>query len=220
MDYLYPILTLISLLILFHLLFIKFFPQNKRFWKKIDYCWVSLGVIGIIGATFTYRQEISSALKPWHTQSLKAVYNQYQDDIRRQSIDFSDTSGYFYGISEGSVQKRKINDASAFFKLLSKQVDSCKDFILDNEQYGLIDSVTNPYKVFIDTIGDKLIIDICSSITFMCDRAREETRTLTELRDQGNRSDLNWILLIISPYLFAMAIAIRLTKVTAELKES
>jgi hypothetical protein len=220
MDYLYPLITLITLLVLFHLAFIKFFPQNKRFWKKVDYWWVSLGVIGIIGATFTYRKEISSAWQPWHKQSLQAVYGQYQDDIRRQSIFCSDTSAYFLSIPENSPHKRKINTAGTFFSALSKRVDSCKEFILNEDQYDLVDSVTAPYQVFMDTIKDQSIIDLYGLNTFWPARLHEEASILTDLRAKENRDTLNWILLVLSPYLFAIAIAIRLTKVTAELKES
>lgn len=127
MDYLYPLVTLISLLVLFHVIFIKLFPQNKRFWKKVDYWWVSLGVIGIIGATFTYRKEISSAWQPFHKQSLKAVYSQYQDDLRQQSHDFSDTS--YFSSTVNLVQKSKVSTAGSFLSSLSKRVDSCNSMV-------------------------------------------------------------------------------------------
>ena len=42
---------------------------------------------------------------------------------------------------------------------------------------------------------------------------------ITELQRNAGRGALDWVLLFISPYLFAVAIAIRITKVTAELRD-
>lgn len=219
MDYLYPLLTLILLLILFHLIFIKFWKQGKVFWKKVDYWWVSLGVIGIIGSTFTFRKEMSVAWQPWHKQSLAAVYDQYQSDLQHDVKNYTDSEGYVNNLGRNARQKQQIIKAGEYLALLSRKVDSCKPLIISEQQYYLIDSVTEPYSRYIKLIKDALIADYIGDATFMCQRVKEEGNSLTELKNSENRDVLNWILLICSPYLFAIAISIRLTKVTAELTE-
>ncbi len=218
-DYLYPILSLIALLILFHVFFIKLFPQSKIFWKKVDYWWVSLGIIGIIGATFSYKREVASAWTPWHKKVLKDVYSEFKSGLHQQLADFSDSSGYYLSMAKNPIQKRKFISSGKFFGTLFRKVDSCEKLIINEEQYDLVDSVTKEYKAFIDSVNDRLVVDVSSSVTFMSERSKEEATTLLNLRQQENRDTLNWILLLVSPYLFAVAIAIRLTKVTAEIKE-
>jgi hypothetical protein len=38
------------------------------------------------------------------------------------------------------------------------------------------------------------------------------------LRSKSSRTDLEWLLAVVAPYLIAFALALRLTKVTAEIK--
>src|ERR1700729_4377011 len=96
MEYYVPLFTCLFFLFLFHFLFIKWVPKSKRFWKKVDYWWVSFGIVGIIGATYSYRKESSIALQPWHKESLTAVFNEFKDGIQNQCENYSDTLNTVY----------------------------------------------------------------------------------------------------------------------------
>lgn len=219
MDYYKPLLTFVLLLIIFHLLLIKYFPQSKIFWKKVDYFWISIGVIGIIGATFSLRKEYGTAIKPWHTESLNSVYNQYINDLQQQNNYFLGMPGFDYESFENKIEAEKFKQAGNVFASLSKLAIKHKDKILNDENYMYIDSIKIPYEKFLDTIDNEHIISSSSSATFMLNRIQEERIALNDSNEKTNRNEFNWLLLFISPYLFATAIAIRLTKVTAELNE-
>lgn len=219
MHYLYPLLTLLTSLFVFHRVFIKIFPQEKKFWKQVDYIWVSLGLIGIVGSTFSYRKEVSAAWKPWHKQVFTAVFNEYQNNINQEAIFYSDTTGYSYQLVANQTEKKEYKIRSDFFNALKIKVDSCRDQILIKEDYNLVFTITTPFKTFVNEVRDSSIMLYPSSSRFYCSRAEEEANKLIELTKQENRDGLNWIVLAISPFIFAIAIAIRLTKITAEIKE-
>jgi hypothetical protein len=46
----------------FHLLFVIWFPLDRIGWKKVDYVWLLLALIGIIGAAGSVRQELARNL--------------------------------------------------------------------------------------------------------------------------------------------------------------
>ena len=184
----------------------------------MDYWWVSLGVLGIIGATFTYKKEYSTAITPWHKGSLVAVYNQYLDFLNSQQKYYSDSSGFRYDLFEDKTEAEEFKASNKVFKHIFEQANKYKDTILIHEDYRFVDTIIIPLNNFLDTAKNKFVIETSKGCSFMANRLRGESNTLIALRNRSTRDNLNWILLIISPYLLAIAIAIRLTKVTAELK--
>lgn len=218
MEYLYPLIALFVLLAAFHLLFIYWFPQSKRFWKKVDYWWVSLGIVGIIGSSFTYIKEVSTAWTPFHKSVLESVLTHYQESLDNDALNLSDSS-FQYFQAKTVEQKRMILNTCRLLDTLKVKISESKDLILKGEQYYLVDSITKPYLTHIEILKDEDVLDLCKSSSFMCQRTKEEANKLIELQENSNRGEFNWILLLVSPYLFGMAIAIRLTKVTAELKD-
>lgn len=204
---------------MFHLLFILWFPQGKIFWKRVDYWWVSFGVIGIIGSTFTFRKENSHSWQPFHKNSLSAVFDEYQKDLRYEALKFSDSGSYVTNIFPDSTKRNMVLQLGDSLMQLSRKVDSCRLLITEKEHYELVDSLIEPcirYDEIIDRIAG---IKIANLPKFWGGRIHEESKMLIELKKKEDRDNLNWLILLFSPYFFAIAMAIRLTKVTAEIKE-
>jgi hypothetical protein len=220
MNYYGPFLTLLIALLVFHLLLVKYFPQNKRFWKKIDYVWVSLGIIGIFGATFSLNKEYFSAITPWHQNSLKLVYNEYVDRIESQRNYFLDENGFDYKAFSDKEQAKKFIQAGEFYDRLLKMSIDYKNFILVEEDFRFVDSIAKKHNSgFVDVSDDGFLKSNHKLSTFMLERIIEESNEISLAKDGARRGDFNWMLLFISPYLFALAVAIRITKITAELKD-
>lgn len=219
MDYILPLLTLIISLYIFHLVFIKLKPQDKRFWKKVDYLWVSLGVIGIIGATFTLRKEYAIATMPWHKYSLENDYNEYIIETKNQYHYFADKDGFDYKLFEDKTKAEKFIQSGIMFDSLHQISLKYKEQILVKKEYNYLDTITKKQELFLNTIKDDNIIKTSELATYLLKRSKEEATFLEEAENQTNRGHFNWLLLFISPYVFALAIAIRITKITAELKE-
>ncbi|CAA9196007.1 hypothetical protein FLA105534_00900 [Flavobacterium bizetiae] len=219
MNYYGPFLTLLFSAIGFHILLIKYFPQNKRFWKKVDYAWVSLGIIGIFGASFSLQKEYVAATNPLHKYSLNFAYDEYVESIRDQKKYFLDKDGFDYNKFEDKQQVKKFLEAGKFYDSLLDLSILYKDKILVKEEFAYVDSLSTYQSVFLDKIDDKYIIDNFKFVDFSFIRIKEEAKEIKAAEEKAARGSFNWMLLFISPYLFALAISIRITKVTAELKE-
>ncbi len=219
MDYLKPLLFLAGLIILFHVVFIWLWPQGKRFWKRVDYWWVSFGVIGILGATFTLRKEVSHAWQPFHRMSLASVYELYQKDLRYEASKFSDSASYVTNVIPDSLKRKVVLEIGDSLMALSKLVDSARGLIVDKDQFDLVDTITMRYLRYGKMIDRKAGYELAGIPEFWGQRIREEVEEIQMLKSKENRDTLNWLLLVLSPYLFAGAMAIRLTKVTAEIRE-
>ena len=56
------LLVLVAALVIFHVLFLKLFRLPEVWWKKVDYIWLSMTVLGLIGATSQARQVVATDL--------------------------------------------------------------------------------------------------------------------------------------------------------------
>lgn len=221
MNYYAPFLTLLIALVAFHFLLIKYFPQGKRFWKKVDYAWVSLGVIGIFGATFSLNKEYFTALTPWHKKSLELVYTEYMERLEDKRNYFLDKNGFDYTRFTDKERAKRYIQAGGIYDSLLKLSQNYRDKILVKEEFAYVDSLSRKHNnafVNINDVDGHLKRNHELS-TMMLDRIVEESNEISLAKDQSSRGTFSWMLLFVSPYLFALAIAIRITKVTAELKE-
>ncbi|WP_017496802.1 hypothetical protein [Flavobacterium sp. WG21] len=221
MNYYAPFLTLLIALFTFHFVFIKYSPQGKRFWKKVDYAWVSLGVIGIFGATFSLNKEYFTALTPWHKKSLEFVYTEYMERLENQRDYFLNKNGFDYEEFNDQKQAKRFIQAGKIYDSLLKMSQNYRDKILVEEEFAYVDSLSRKHNNAFANISDddgyiKRNHDLSNWIV---DQIVEESNEISAAKEQSRRGTFSWMLLFISPYLFALAIAIRITKVTAELKE-
>lgn len=220
MEYYKPLLTLLISLIIFHLLFIWLFPQSKKFWKKIDYLWISLGIVGIIGSTYSLRREYSNVRNNWHVHFLKQDYYGLTESVNWNVKYFDEGETSFdYTKFENQNEVEKYKKAGMYFKDLSILTQRLKDTILVDKEFEYIDSIKINFKNFINSINDDYIIQTSESVDYYLNELESSKNEYLQNQSLGNRNSLDWILLFLSPYLFAIAISIRLTKVTAEIKE-
>lgn len=220
MNYLYPFVVLILLTVLFHAILIYARPQSKKFWKRIDYFWVSLGFIGIIGSMTSLRKEFSSARTNYFEQPLFFSYNGLAESADDQYKYFSDTiTGFKYSEFDDQKQAENFIKAGQFFKWYSKDVSKYRDTILVDKYLNYIDTLSLSFDKFSNSTDDRYVKQTTKSTGFYLDELKRSKKEYLENDDLLHKSSLEWTLLFIAPYLLAAAIAIRLTKVTAEIKE-
>ena len=219
MNYWYPLLTLILSLFILHYLFIVCLPQSKLFWKRVDYFWISLGVLGIISATFTLRKDFSLAQVPLQKTYLKNSYYLYLSELDRQAQKFNDNQANYYEAQDDLGQAIQFNEAGIFYDSLKKKSSKYEDDILRDSQYQLLDSIVTSLNDFIDKSKNEYISSESKHLILNLKYTKENADELSGIERQADRNTVDWILLFCTPYAFAFAIAIRITKVTAEVKE-
>jgi hypothetical protein len=218
--YLFPVLICILATIFFHLFFINQTPQTKRFWIKVDYWWVSLGFISVIGATYSFKKEYSTARQPWHRQTIESYYNFYLDKLSHLGDYYLNPNGFDYEKFEDKTQSEKYKQAGLFFQNMHQNAKDFKYNIANQYSYNYLDTLNLKYKSFIDTINNAYIVSSSEGLNYFMKTMLETKRTIDKLESQIQKTSLDWVLLFLSPFLFSIAIALRLTKVTANLKEN
>ncbi|WP_415326295.1 hypothetical protein [Chryseobacterium sp. MMS23-Vi53] len=117
MNYWFPLLTAFVLLIIFHALLIHARPQSKKFWKIVDYFWVSLGLIGIIGSMTSLRKEFSLTRTNYFEQPLIFICDGLTESAGDQYKYFSYTiNGFKYSEFNGQKRAKSFIKAGKFFE--------------------------------------------------------------------------------------------------------
>jgi len=215
-----PLIVLIISLIAFHLVFIKFYPQPKLFWKIIDYIWILLGVVGLIGAIYSLNREYSQRAQYVQEYSIKCYFDQFQNRIKwNKNYYTEDDKGFDYKMFKDHTQAERYKLAAVYFDSLSVFTDSIKNGIVTYKNQTSMDNLYNRYYEVLNIIND----DFVKSTSSEADVALNELKhaiigySLHERMIKTNNFDLP--MLFLSPYLIALAMAIRLTKVTSEIVE-
>lgn len=220
MEYHFPIIVLFVSVFIFHALFIFIFPKSKKFWKIIDYVWISLGIIGIIGSTFTLRKQYSDAKKTLLEYHLSADYDRLIEMAEwNKNYFISDGSGFKYEEFKDTKQADDFKKTEKFFVTFSELIYKLEDNVLSDKNLNYIDTINLNFKNFTDTIENNDVKNIIKNVESSLTEIQKSKLNYTENKKLERTTSLNWILLFFSPYLFAIALAIRLTKVTAELKD-
>jgi hypothetical protein len=217
-SYYIPLLLCPLLIFFFHLYFVAIKPRNKRFWKKVDYWWISFSMLGLIGSIQSFKREISTAKQPWHRQGIENVYDEYLTFAKSQVSTYSEVDGAFnYNSFEDKQQVKEYIEAAKFFEAHGEKIQQFKTKILNEYQYLYLDSLTEEYYQFTNKIEDQMLKQSTEHGRFFLEIMKENKDILLVLEKESRREEWDWLLLTISPYFLSIAIAIRITKVTAEL---
>lgn len=220
MNYLYPLVTLITLVILFHVFLIYVGTQSKKFWKIVDYFWISLGCLGIIGSVNAVRKEFSAARSYSFEQPLIFNYESLAERSKANYKYYADTiNGFKYSEFPDQKEAQDFKKAGNFFRSYSDDILKYKDRILVDKNFHYIDTLKLSYNKFMRSTTNAYVKKTAELAGY---HLKELERSGIEYDENDNlthKNSFDWMLLFAAPYLLAIAIAIRLTKVTAELKE-
>lgn len=195
--------------ILLHLIFVVWFPISLRTWKIADYLWlclVFLSLLGLVGEAKQYRAETSYNEKEWNAQQslsdVRSWFSNYQIYICEEAkiLKEKNLNGTDYHHLCDWLEKR-INDLN----LMQKGTDHHPEISLKIIE-GLHD-----YTTIIPRLEQKILAR-------RIERYNEKRAQNIENLKALQRTSLQQIMLILAPVMFALALAIRITKVTAEFR--
>ena len=194
--------------LLLHLLFVFLWPLSLKTWKVADYLWLMLAflsTLGLVGEAKQYRAESNHFESQWATtQSLNEVrgwFTNYQvyicDEVKILKEKKLDNTDY-HNLCDWL--EGRINDLNLIQKASDKEFPVLSSSLSD----GL-----GQFSTIIPRIEQKIL------------DARIEKYTQKHLAHTENisaeqRSPLQMFIIILAPMMLAFALAIRVTKVTAE----
>jgi hypothetical protein len=199
-------------MLFFHVAFIRIWPLGKTAWKRIDYLWISCGVLGLVGNLFTGRQLVA-------TQML-SIANSRVENESRLVLDRiqSGTSAavcrtfvrteYSPAPDQLAQLQREYDALCAWFKAVAERTppELSKRHALSLEALGDGPPPSGGDQFFVQSAADEI---------------RQYNVTLAaadNLEQATKRSELETTFAIVGPFLLAFALGLRLTKVTAEIR--
>jgi hypothetical protein len=205
------LLALVVLLGVFHLLFIWVFPFSRRDWKRVDYIWLGFATLGVVGVVGEGRR-----LQAGWTQEDAAFRAKYAFERLREDAK-SDTA-YFCMEQWRPLPGEPADDpvrhefpltCEWFRKIAARLPDS-----LGVEPPEVLISAVPPIPAVADETAKQ---DIRDALRILGDYEADQKRFRIAV-NAGRESDLEITFKLVGGFLLVFALALRVTKVTGELR--
>lgn len=209
------VIALVVLLVIFHALFIYIRASrlNEKGWKIVDYIWLGCAAFGLIFLSSDARTSLADIWSP--------IEQRYTDATFRAIKSYADDAENSYFCTHAGQRTKnsppELELISQDFRTACKwrqELDLVVNATLKNE---------HPKLTFHDipsaTFHDEGFID--SELQWLEEIFQDYRRDVVRLRDTQSRAELTaWELLLklTAPILICIALALRITKVTAELR--
>ena len=199
-------------LIVSHLLFV--WPQNrsKRWWKYIDYAWLGFAFFGAISTAGLGRQAIAANLLPMAGARLERLGSDIESALR---FGASSAVCRHFVRAESPLTPEKLDRIQREFDALcawsTQALPKLKTSPLAKRELLRFEDLGGPLPTGADDLPARHIRDTV-------DRYNAALPEFQRLSRDADRSELQWFLITLGPSLFVVALAVRIAKVTGELR--
>jgi hypothetical protein len=205
----------LALLLAMHLLLIYGCKLGKIGWKRVDYIWLGFAVLGLIGAAEQSRQTSAINLLNTATQRVQSRFEraEYWVKINNGSSYLCrkfERSEFPLPLEEFDRTQREFDSACEWFKHIGDQFPKAAPSPPTVINY---DDLPAEPRVQDKSLNQQM--RVFKNAVLEYNQGVEEYRTLL---DETKRSEAEGALIIIFPPLLAFALALRITKVTGEIK--
>lgn len=206
------LIVFLSALVTFHFLFV--WPRNltKVGWKIVDYFWIAAALLGVIGSVGVARQAVAQNLLATASARLETFASGVESAVRfgtsgaicRRFVrtEFSPPPGELDRI------QREFDNQCAWFK---DALEKLKTSPLMKREILTLENLGNPPPKG----GDAWAL---TSLRESLDRYNNAVANFKRLSEDTRRTELESLLTVVGPFLLAIALALRITKVSGEIR--
>ncbi|MBV9249015.1 MAG: hypothetical protein JO227_07215 [Acetobacteraceae bacterium] len=208
-----PLLLFLAALGLLHAVLI-YSPLrlSSRGWKKVDYIWLTMSVFSIIGFVSQSRQTINTNYTPWMERQVRNSGSFVADALRDAAqlscnVHFvkSDISPPNFDeiVQQGESYCAYVHDLQAKFQPVVSDGKPIEHAFTSDPKFPLAYGAD-----FNQPRIETWVANYNSNL-----------QLLRTTKEASQRSDMEIALALIAPFLIAAALALRMTKVTADLRQ-
>lgn len=205
------LLLFAAFLLLFHALLIRLFPISKRGWKKVDYIWLGVTAIGILGTAGTLRRTAAPGFVRLATSRAEGAYEFARSTV--QALSGSHICIVFDPAASPRLwmekEKAEYEATCAFGKATLARIPETMP------ADGSFPDIGDPPRVSAPMLREFIGAMQRTTKAYAPHRA-----TLLAMRAEVDFSPLDEAVLFFSPLFVAVGLALRITKVTGELREA
>lgn len=201
----------IAALMFFHVVLVYVWPLGKTGWKRVDYIWLSMGFLGVSSGVASSRQTLAQLQLPGAAAQVETTAGWIESRAR-------------FGVSEAFCRqfvRSEYSPPKELFDRLQREFDElCGWFKTVNGRLpGLL---AKRVPLTLDNFGSAppRVTDAYPIQSFE-EAVGEYNRAISswmELQELARQSDLEFVLSVVGPFLISVAIALRMTKVTGEIR--
>lgn len=208
----YLVLTFVGCLVLFHFLLVRWLKLGKVAWKRTEYIWLGFAALGLLGAAAEARRFVAQNQLDTATIAANAAYEQL-----RRHVEFGMGPYFCRRFTRSEYSPRNLDEIQKEFDL------ACRWYTYLNGQL-LPTAMPNfpPFDFdkpnYLATVSDSSLTRYFSEFDSLGKHYRDAANKVSILKKQAERSHAEGGLIVIAPFLLAVALALRITKTTGEIR--
>ena len=204
----FALLLLLILTVVMHFLFV--YPKNlsKKSWKKVDYIWISFTVIGLVGATNNVTKEFSK-----NKIAVASSRKSFQYNFMLSFLDSEDSHIVCREFTRSEYSPKDFDAVVDDFDRCCKWSKEVHKIVtsIDTLKNDFVDMSKIPYLQTVNNIWYKnTVLGNIEEYNKIVSEKIENENIIYETR--------NGSLLFFTPLFLILGLAIRITKVTGELR--
>lgn len=208
--------SFVILTIVLHAIFVFRRPLSKESWKRVDYVWLGFATLGLIGAAAEVRRIAAdsqlSQFQSYLPLALQAV---------RGEADFLTKSP---GAICRTFARSEYSPPPAEFQRIEREYGAACDWARKVAARLPREISASPETIEVASLprrpefSESAIIQMTDGIYHQIESYNSLVRTVNDLATGSERGDLELTLIVLGPFLLSTALAVRITKVTGELR--
>ena len=211
-SYSWTLAVFVGALAVFHAALVWAWPLGRVGWKRIDYVWLLFGMIGVLSGVQAVRQELADGLLPEAEEFARFEGTAILDRIGAgASPAICRTLEPFEPAPrDGDVERRQreFDEVCAWFRAAKQRVAGG----LPAERPLTLERLGG------DPVPLGTEFSIVAGLEDAVARYNRAQDTLERLTRDADQSDAEATLAAVGPFLIAIALALRITKVTGEIR--
>jgi hypothetical protein len=205
--------------VVFHILFVRTLKLDKIAWKRVDYIWLGVGTLGLFGAATEVRRMVATSVLETRNADQRNRYSELRDRVRSMTGSYCRAAAGFplvlddwFGVEHHSEdERRQYKAVCEFGKDLLKALPSEAPTTLSDEPFrgfrGLPFGLTDgTLRATIDGVNESLLA------------YRSAERAVARVTVARERTPAEIAVTVPAPFLLALALALRITKVSGEIR--
>lgn len=213
-DPIWVFLLFVIFLVIFHVWLVFWKPIGNIGWKIVDYFWLGIAAIGLVGQSAQVRQHWYASTNDLLHYKIEAT----REELKR-SADFSIGPAICRNFirTESSPSnldqiQAEYNFACTEFTEITKQVR-----VADKNHYGGFLNLLDTSK-FRSKLTDPILIETLTNLITAHEDFMNACAEESQARHKMQTTSAEFALIVSSPYMFMFALALRIAKVSGEIR--
>lgn len=204
-------LFFVALLVL-HVVLVFWLKVGKRGWKLADYYWLGFTAIGLIGASGQARHLVAKNMEPTAKAHASWEYDRLLYEINFYSADPGVICRTF--TPSPLLSEAQHYAVQTQFDAACKWMKDVSRLVPPKDAGGPLDINTWPGRPTVHNETDQFMQTV---FRYVADY-NESVHSRDDIHQKSETSELEDIVTVVSPMFLALALALRITKVTGELR--